>query len=97
MPDAPECRGRSRQDLISLYFLQLKSLTLAQSPAGGNGKHRLFQKRGPWEYRSYWFQCWGGGKGSEVCPAKAHNNLGAAQLESFCLPGFLLPLFFISF
>lgn len=35
MPDAPGCRGRSRQDLVSLHFFQLKTLTLAQSPAGG--------------------------------------------------------------
>lgn len=34
MPDAPGCRGRSRQDLVSLHFLHLKNLTLAQSPAG---------------------------------------------------------------
>lgn len=56
MPDAPGCRERSRQDLVSLYFLQLKSLTLAQSPAVGDGKHRLSKNGGPWEYRSYWFK-----------------------------------------
>ena len=91
-----DAEGGAGEHLISLHFLKLRLLAPAQSPAGRLASIGFSKSEVAGSTGVTGLNVGMGGKGREICPAKAQKS-PRSSWSPFCPPGPLLSPFCIRF